>query len=86
MKNTILNFVLAGLWCVALIMNIINKASWIVVGYNAVLITYFLVIALCQIIFEKQGDAGKFKMKKIYIGALIGLFVGVGVLTFIGLT
>lgn len=85
MKNTILNFALAGLWCVAMIMNIVNKANWVVIGYNVILVAYFLVIALCQIILEKQGDAGKLKMRKVYIGALIALFVGVGVLTFIGL-
>jgi len=85
MKNNILNFVLAGLWIIAMVFNIINKANWVVIGYNVILILYFLVIGIAQCIFEKQGDAGKLIMRKIYIAALIGLFALVGILTFVGL-
>jgi len=85
MKNTVLNFVIAALWLITTIINISNKVSWIVIGLNVTICVYFLVIGICQVIFSKREDGGKAILRKIYIIALILLFLSVAILTILGM-
>ena len=59
MKNTILNFVLAGLWMITAIINIVNQATWIVIGYNIIITVYFFAIGLFQLIFPREETKAK---------------------------
>lgn len=85
MKNNVINFVLAGLWFISAIFNIVNNAFWVVIGYNLLAAVYFLTIAISQKIYSNQGEQGIKTMRKIQILSLILLFALVAIITIIGL-
>ena len=85
MKNSILNIILGVIWIVSAILNVVNKAGWVIIGYNVIVAIFFLVLGISQYVFGKQGPEGLAKVRKITIASLIFLFVGAAFITIIGL-
>lgn len=73
-------FLVSGVWIVVAIINLIQKQTPAVLAFNLFAVVLFAALGGVQNYANRQGDAGKKLMKRIYLTVIVLLVLFLGAL------